>query len=161
MWPILLRLCHREQEMVPVPVQALCCFSLHSSGNCISCLPHSFCSVSQGLLGERTEQKEDGHLLWQDVQRIQNLGSSAEKELRYEREKNLKCNILLQQENFKVGDPIPIGAGKPSDSFERDGDMSLLLCLLFPPLFPPPFLPSSFFSFYLLLRHVFIELWLC
>uniref|UniRef100_A0A670K298 Coiled-coil domain containing 30 n=1 Tax=Podarcis muralis TaxID=64176 RepID=A0A670K298_PODMU len=102
MWPILLRLCHREQEMVPVPVQALCCFSLHSSGNCISCLPHSFCSVSQGLLGERTEQKEDGHLLWQDVQRIQNLGSSAEKELRYEREKNLKCNILLQQENFKV-----------------------------------------------------------
>nr|XP_028597501.1 coiled-coil domain-containing protein 30 [Podarcis muralis] len=56
----------------------------------------------QGLLGERTEQKEDGHLLWQDVQRIQNLGSSAEKELRYEREKNLKCNILLQQENFKV-----------------------------------------------------------
>ncbi|XP_077787601.1 coiled-coil domain-containing protein 30 isoform X2 [Podarcis muralis] len=56
----------------------------------------------QGLLGERTEQKEDGHLLWQDVQRIQNLGSSAEKELRYEREKNLKCNILLQQENIKV-----------------------------------------------------------
>ncbi|XP_053256339.1 coiled-coil domain-containing protein 30 isoform X2 [Podarcis raffonei] len=56
----------------------------------------------QGLLGERPEQKEDGHLLWQDVQRIQNLGSSTEKELRYEREKNLKCNILLQQENIKV-----------------------------------------------------------
>nr|XP_034972832.1 coiled-coil domain-containing protein 30 isoform X1 [Zootoca vivipara] len=56
----------------------------------------------QGLLGERPEQKEDGYLLWQDVQRIQNLGSSAEKELRYEREKNLKCNILLQQENIKI-----------------------------------------------------------
>lgn len=44
--------------------------------------------------------------LRQDLRRVQNLCSSAERELRYEREKNMdlqKQNLLLQQERTKVG----------------------------------------------------------
>ncbi|XP_060614666.2 coiled-coil domain-containing protein 30 isoform X1 [Anolis sagrei] len=47
-------------------------------------------------------QQEELQQMRRDLQRVQNLCSSAEKELRYEREKNLelqKHNILLQQES--------------------------------------------------------------
>nr|XP_006115138.1 coiled-coil domain-containing protein 30 isoform X5 [Pelodiscus sinensis] len=59
------------------------------------------------LSGERLLQQhqEEMQQLRQDFHRVQNLCSSAEKELRYEREKNLdlkKHNILLQQESTKV-----------------------------------------------------------
>uniref|UniRef100_A0A8C8SBU5 Coiled-coil domain-containing protein 30 n=1 Tax=Pelusios castaneus TaxID=367368 RepID=A0A8C8SBU5_9SAUR len=59
------------------------------------------------LSGERLLQQHQEEMLQlrQDFNRVQNLFSSAEKELRYEREKNLdlkKHNILLQQENTKV-----------------------------------------------------------
>ncbi|XP_065277192.1 coiled-coil domain-containing protein 30 [Emys orbicularis] len=64
-------------------------------------------SIKQYLSGERLLQQhqEEMQQLRQDFHRVQNLCSSAEKELRYEREKNLdlkKHNILLQQENTKV-----------------------------------------------------------
>ncbi|XP_053865300.1 coiled-coil domain-containing protein 30 isoform X2 [Malaclemys terrapin pileata] len=64
-------------------------------------------SMKQYLSGERLLQQhqEEMQQLRQDFHRVQNLCSSAEKELRYEREKNLdlkKHNILLQQENTKV-----------------------------------------------------------
>ncbi|XP_074831615.1 coiled-coil domain-containing protein 30 isoform X2 [Natator depressus] len=64
-------------------------------------------SIKQYLSGERLlqQQQEEMQQLRQDFHRVQNLCSSAEKELRYEREKNLdlkKYNILLQQESTKV-----------------------------------------------------------
>uniref|UniRef100_A0A8C0JAH8 Coiled-coil domain-containing protein 30 n=1 Tax=Chelonoidis abingdonii TaxID=106734 RepID=A0A8C0JAH8_CHEAB len=64
-------------------------------------------SVFSYLSGERLLQQhqEEMQQLRQDFHRVQNLCSSAEKELRYEREKNLdlkKHNILLQQESTKV-----------------------------------------------------------
>ncbi|TFK00039.1 EGF-containing fibulin-like extracellular matrix protein 1 [Platysternon megacephalum] len=64
-------------------------------------------SIKQYLSGERLLQQhqEEMQQLRQDFHRVQNLCSSAEKELRYEREKNLdlkKHNILLQQESTKV-----------------------------------------------------------
>ncbi|XP_077168228.1 coiled-coil domain-containing protein 30 isoform X2 [Paroedura picta] len=64
--------------------------------------------TNQCLPGERLlwqQQQEEFQQLRQDFQRVQNVCSSAEKELRYEREKNLelkKHNILLQQENIKI-----------------------------------------------------------
>ncbi|XP_067422412.1 coiled-coil domain-containing protein 30 isoform X2 [Emydura macquarii macquarii] len=64
-------------------------------------------SIKQYLPGERflQQHQEEMQQLRQDFHRVQNLCSSAEKELRYEREKNLdlkKHNILLQQESTKV-----------------------------------------------------------
>ena len=68
------------------------------------------CVVSlflQSLSDERFRQQEEKmQQLWQDLRRVQNLCSSAERELRYEREKNVdlqKQNLLLQQECTKVG----------------------------------------------------------
>ncbi|XP_077693692.1 coiled-coil domain-containing protein 30 [Eretmochelys imbricata] len=63
--------------------------------------------MTKYLSGERLlqQQQEEMQQLRQDFHRVQNLCSSAEKELRYEREKNLdlkKYNILLQQESTKV-----------------------------------------------------------
>ncbi|KAM4704089.1 coiled-coil domain-containing protein 30 isoform 2-T2 [Rhinophrynus dorsalis] len=52
------------------------------------------------------QQYEEIRQLRQDLHRVQNVCSSAEKELRYERDKNLnikKQNLCLQQENTKVG----------------------------------------------------------
>ncbi|NWS77721.1 CCD30 protein, partial [Crotophaga sulcirostris] len=52
------------------------------------------------------QQEEKMQQLRQDLRRVQNLCSSAERELRYEREKNAdlqKQNLLLQQECTKVG----------------------------------------------------------
>ncbi|CAN2388172.1 Coiled-coil domain-containing protein 30 [Pristimantis euphronides] len=51
------------------------------------------------------QQYEEIRQLRQDLHRVQNLCSSAEKELRYERDKNLdikKQQILLQKENTKL-----------------------------------------------------------
>ncbi|XP_054857775.1 trichohyalin-like [Eublepharis macularius] len=61
------------------------------------------CLPSERLLQQ--QQQEEFQQLRHDFQRVQNVCSSAEKELRYEREKNLelkKHNILLQQENIKI-----------------------------------------------------------
>ncbi|XP_066547648.1 trichohyalin isoform X2 [Amia ocellicauda] len=52
------------------------------------------------------QKGEECRLLRQDVQRVQNLFTSAERELRYEREKNLdlkRHNALLDQEKVKAG----------------------------------------------------------
>lgn len=61
----------------------------------------------QSLSEERFQQQEEKmQQLRQDLRRVQNLCSSAERELRYEREKNVdlqKQNLLLQQECTKVG----------------------------------------------------------
>lgn len=60
----------------------------------------------QSLPDERFQQQEEKmQQLRQDLRRVQNLCSSAERELRYEREKNVdlqKQNLLLQQECTKV-----------------------------------------------------------
>lgn len=61
----------------------------------------------KGLSEERFQQQEEKlQQLRQDLRRVQNLCSSAERELRYEREKNAdlqRQNLLLQQECTKVG----------------------------------------------------------
>lgn len=60
----------------------------------------------QSLSEERFQQQEERlQQLRHDLRRVQNLCSSAERELRYEREKNIdlqKQNLLLQQECTKV-----------------------------------------------------------
>ncbi|NXB82105.1 CCD30 protein, partial [Donacobius atricapilla] len=60
-----------------------------------------------GLSEERFQQQEEKlQQLRQDLRRVQNLCSSAERELRYEREKNAdlqRQNLLLQQECTKAG----------------------------------------------------------
>ncbi|XP_042334564.1 phosphopantothenate--cysteine ligase [Sceloporus undulatus] len=64
-------------------------------------------------------QQEELHQLRHDLRRVQNLCSSAEKELRYERDKNLelqKHNILLQQENIKTKAELKQVQQKLSDS---------------------------------------------
>ncbi|XP_075461205.1 coiled-coil domain-containing protein 30 isoform X2 [Ascaphus truei] len=63
--------------------------------------------VSQYLAGDALiqQQHEEIRQLRQDLHRVQHLCSAAEKELRYERDKNLdfkKQHIFLQQENTKV-----------------------------------------------------------
>ncbi|XP_075695657.1 coiled-coil domain-containing protein 30 isoform X2 [Rhinoderma darwinii] len=64
-------------------------------------------SVRNGAEGDSLiqQQYEEIRQLRQDLHRVQNVCSSAEKELRYERDKNLdikKQHILLQKENTKV-----------------------------------------------------------
>ncbi|XP_043387582.1 coiled-coil domain-containing protein 30 isoform X2 [Chelonia mydas] len=78
-------------------------------------------SIKQYLSGERLlqQQQEEMQQLRQDFHRVQNLCSSAEKELRYEREKNLdlkKYNILLQQESTKVKAELRQVQSKLTDS---------------------------------------------
>lgn len=54
------------------------------------------------VLGQKVEE---GKQMKQDLQRAQSLFTSAERELRYEKEKNLdlkKHNTLLDQEKLKV-----------------------------------------------------------
>lgn len=54
------------------------------------------------VLGQKAEE---GKQMKQDLQRAQSLFTSAERELRYEKEKNLdlkKHNTLLDQEKLKV-----------------------------------------------------------
>lgn len=55
------------------------------------------------MLGQKAEEAKQ---MKQDVQRAQSLFTSAEKELRYEKEKSLdlkRHNTLLEQEKLKVG----------------------------------------------------------
>lgn len=52
-----------------------------------------------------SQKVEEGRQMKQDLQRAQSLFSSAERELRYEKEKNLdlkRHNSLLDQEKLKV-----------------------------------------------------------
>lgn len=52
-----------------------------------------------------SQKVEEGKQMKQDLQRAQSLFSSAERELRYEKEKNLdlkRHNTLLDQEKLKV-----------------------------------------------------------
>jgi len=53
------------------------------------------------------QKGEEGRQLKQDLQRVQSLFTSAERELRYEREKNTdlkRHNLLLEQEKLKVAE---------------------------------------------------------
>uniref|UniRef100_A0A8D2KXB8 Coiled-coil domain-containing protein 30 n=1 Tax=Varanus komodoensis TaxID=61221 RepID=A0A8D2KXB8_VARKO len=81
------------------------------SPSCMQCSPGGKAATQQ--------QHEQLQQLRQDLQRVQNLCSSAEKELRYEREKNLelkKHNILLQQENIKTKAELRQAQQKLSDA---------------------------------------------
>ncbi|XP_071431745.1 coiled-coil domain-containing protein 30 isoform X2 [Pithys albifrons albifrons] len=79
-------------------------------------------SLQQGLSQERFQQQEEKlQQLRQDLRRVQNLCSSAERELRYEREKNAelqKQNLLLQQECTKVKAELKQARARLSDSAE-------------------------------------------
>uniref|UniRef100_A0A8U7P1N7 Uncharacterized protein n=1 Tax=Corvus moneduloides TaxID=1196302 RepID=A0A8U7P1N7_CORMO len=65
--------------------------------------------------------------LRQDLRRVQNLCSSAERELRYEREKNAdlqRQNLLLQQECTKVKAELKQARAKLSDTTETCSSLS-------------------------------------
>lgn len=70
----------------------------------ISYLVSHFPPQSQDLvLGQKAEEAKQ---MKQDIQRAQSLFTSAERELRYEKEKNMdlkRHNTLLDQEKLKVG----------------------------------------------------------
>ncbi|NWR29662.1 CCD30 protein, partial [Tachuris rubrigastra] len=73
------------------------------------------------------QQEEKLQQLRQDLRRVQNLCSSAERELRYEREKNAelqKQNLLLQQECTKVKAELKQARAKLSDSTETCSSLS-------------------------------------
>nr|XP_033777698.1 coiled-coil domain-containing protein 30 isoform X7 [Geotrypetes seraphini] len=73
---------------------------------------------SSGEILFQQQQQEDVRQLRQDLHRVQNLCSSAEKELRYEREKKLdlkKHNILLQQEITKANADLKQAQAKHSE----------------------------------------------
>ncbi|XP_072283282.1 coiled-coil domain-containing protein 30 isoform X2 [Pyxicephalus adspersus] len=73
---------------------------------------HGSCDFQvKNLAGEALiqQQFEEIRQLRQDLNRVHNVCSSAEKELRYERDKNLeikKQNILLQKEHTKVSEEL-------------------------------------------------------
>ncbi|XP_065506013.1 coiled-coil domain-containing protein 30 isoform X5 [Caloenas nicobarica] len=83
---------------------------------------------SQSPSDERFQQQEDKmQQLRQDLRRVQNLCSSAERELRYEREKNVdlqKQNLLLQQECSKVKAELKQARAKLSDTTETCSSLS-------------------------------------
>ncbi|XP_075629511.1 coiled-coil domain-containing protein 30 isoform X4 [Balearica regulorum gibbericeps] len=83
---------------------------------------------SQSLSDERFQQQEEKlQQLRQDLRRVQNLCSSAERELRYEREKNVdlqKQNLLLQQECTKVKAELKQARAKLSDATETCSSLS-------------------------------------
>ncbi|KAM6236781.1 uncharacterized protein M6G45_013490 [Spheniscus humboldti] len=85
-------------------------------------------SVKQSLSDERFQQQEEKmQQLRQDLRRVQNLCSSAERELRYEREKNMdlqKQNLLLQQERTKVKAELKQARAKPSNATETCSSLS-------------------------------------
>ncbi|KAM6236786.1 uncharacterized protein M6G45_013495 [Spheniscus humboldti] len=85
-------------------------------------------SVKQSLSDERFQQQEEKmQQLRQDLRRVQNLCSSAERELRYEREKNMdlqKQNLLLQQECTKVKAELKQARAKLSDTTETCSSLS-------------------------------------
>ncbi|NXA08463.1 CCD30 protein, partial [Sapayoa aenigma] len=80
------------------------------------------------LSQERFQQQEEKlQQLRQDLRRVQNLCSSAERELRYEREKNCdlqKQNLLLQQECTKVKAELKQARAKLSDTTETCSSLS-------------------------------------
>ncbi|NXO44757.1 CCD30 protein, partial [Locustella ochotensis] len=81
-----------------------------------------------GLSEERFQQQEEKlQQLRQDLRRVQNLCSSAERELRYEREKNAdlqRQNLLLQQECTKVKAELKQARAKLSDTTETCSSLS-------------------------------------
>ncbi|XP_074748765.1 coiled-coil domain-containing protein 30 isoform X3 [Strix uralensis] len=85
-------------------------------------------SVKQSLSNERFQQQEEKmQQLQQNLRRVQNLCSSAERELRYEREKNIdlqKQNLLLQQECTKVKAELKQTQAKLSDTTETCSSLS-------------------------------------
>ncbi|XP_056188089.1 coiled-coil domain-containing protein 30 isoform X2 [Falco biarmicus] len=85
-------------------------------------------SIKQSLSEERFQQQEEKmQQLRQDLRRVQNLCSSAERELRYEREKNVdlhKQNLLLQQECTKVKAELKQAQAKLSDTTETCSSLS-------------------------------------
>ncbi|KAM9630987.1 coiled-coil domain-containing protein 30 isoform 6-T9 [Morphnus guianensis] len=85
-------------------------------------------SVKQSLPDERFQQQEEKmQQLRQDLRRVQNLCSSAERELRYEREKNIdlqKQNLLLQQECTKVKAELKQAQAKLADTTETCSSLS-------------------------------------
>ncbi|XP_065506010.1 coiled-coil domain-containing protein 30 isoform X2 [Caloenas nicobarica] len=85
-------------------------------------------NVKQSPSDERFQQQEDKmQQLRQDLRRVQNLCSSAERELRYEREKNVdlqKQNLLLQQECSKVKAELKQARAKLSDTTETCSSLS-------------------------------------
>ncbi|NXI51457.1 CCD30 protein, partial [Chloroceryle aenea] len=80
------------------------------------------------LSEERFQQQEEKmQQLRQDLRRVQNLCGSAERELRYEREKNVdlqKQNLLLQQECTKVKAELKQARAKLSDTTETCSSLS-------------------------------------
>ncbi|NXC45392.1 CCD30 protein, partial [Penelope pileata] len=80
------------------------------------------------LSEERFQQQEEKlQQLRQDLRRVQNLCSSAERELRYEREKNVdlqKQNLLLQQECTKVKAELKQARAKLLDTTETCSSLS-------------------------------------
>ncbi|NXL39927.1 CCD30 protein, partial [Glaucidium brasilianum] len=80
------------------------------------------------LSDERFQQQEEKmQQLRQNLRRVQNLCSSAERELRYEREKNVdlqKQNLLLQQECTKVKAELKQTQAKLSDTTETCSSLS-------------------------------------
>ncbi|KFP31257.1 Coiled-coil domain-containing protein 30, partial [Colius striatus] len=80
------------------------------------------------LSQERFQQQEEKmQQLRQDLRRVQNLCSSAERELRYEREKNndlQKQNLLLQQECTKVKAELKQAQAKLLDTTETCSSLS-------------------------------------
>ncbi|XP_035759632.1 coiled-coil domain-containing protein 30 isoform X4 [Egretta garzetta] len=85
-------------------------------------------SIKQSLSDERFQQQEEKmQQLRQDLRRVQNLCSSAERELRYEREKNIdlqKQNVLLQQECTKVKAELKQARAKLTDTTETCSSLS-------------------------------------
>ncbi|XP_054078760.1 coiled-coil domain-containing protein 30 isoform X2 [Rissa tridactyla] len=85
-------------------------------------------SVKQSPSDERFQQQEEKmQQLRQDLRRVQNLCSSAERELRYEREKNVdlqKQNLLLQQECTKVKAELKQARAKLTDTTETCSSLS-------------------------------------
>ncbi|XP_054078761.1 coiled-coil domain-containing protein 30 isoform X3 [Rissa tridactyla] len=83
---------------------------------------------SQSPSDERFQQQEEKmQQLRQDLRRVQNLCSSAERELRYEREKNVdlqKQNLLLQQECTKVKAELKQARAKLTDTTETCSSLS-------------------------------------
>ncbi|KAM9630998.1 coiled-coil domain-containing protein 30 isoform 13-T20 [Morphnus guianensis] len=82
----------------------------------------------KSLPDERFQQQEEKmQQLRQDLRRVQNLCSSAERELRYEREKNIdlqKQNLLLQQECTKVKAELKQAQAKLADTTETCSSLS-------------------------------------
>ncbi|XP_074748767.1 coiled-coil domain-containing protein 30 isoform X5 [Strix uralensis] len=82
----------------------------------------------KSLSNERFQQQEEKmQQLQQNLRRVQNLCSSAERELRYEREKNIdlqKQNLLLQQECTKVKAELKQTQAKLSDTTETCSSLS-------------------------------------